>query len=64
MKAIIGGTGIDNSEYFRKHAKIVSTPFGDVEYMEKDGIILLPRHSKATLSLPIGSTIWLTLKPY
>ena len=46
MKAIIGGTGIDKSEYFRKHAKTVSTPFGDVEYMEKDGIILLPRHSK------------------
>ena len=40
MKAIIGGTGIDKSEYFKLQAKTVSTPFGDVEYMEKDGIIL------------------------
>ena len=46
MKAIIGGTGIDKSEYFKLQAKTVSTPFGDVEYMEKNGIILLPRHSK------------------
>ena len=36
MKAIIGGTGIDKSEYFKLQAKTVSTPFGDVEYMEKE----------------------------
>lgn len=46
MKAILGGTGIDNSEKFNGSYKTIETCYGAVSYMEKDGIIYLPRHMK------------------
>lgn len=46
MKAILGGTGIDNSEKFSGSYKTIETIYGPVSYMERDGIIYLPRHMK------------------
>ena len=46
MKAILGGTGIDQAKNFDGEEKIIETAYGAVSYMEKDGIIYLPRHKK------------------
>ena len=46
MKAILGGTGIDQARNFEGESKVIETIYGPVSYMEKDGIIYLPRHKK------------------
>lgn len=46
MKAILGGTGIDQAKGFAGEYKTIMTEYGEVSYMEKDGIVYLPRHMK------------------
>lgn len=44
MKAIIGGTGIDQISSFAGEIYTIETRFGEACYCEKDGIIYLSRH--------------------
>lgn len=46
MKAILGGTGIDQAQAFEGKYKILVTEYGEAHYTERDGIIYLPRHMK------------------
>lgn len=46
MKAILGGTGIDQMKEFSGDYKSIQTEYGCVLYKENNGIIYLPRHMK------------------
>lgn len=46
MKAILAGTGVDKIESIRINPGVVHTSYGDVEYYNYNGVIIIPRHGK------------------
>ena len=46
MKAIIGGTGIDQDSRFLSESTVIDTEYGSAEVILGDGIAYLPRHLK------------------
>ncbi len=50
MKAVIVGTGIE--KILDGAYKSIDTEYGTVEYLEKEGIIILPRHEKGHKKAP------------
>lgn len=52
MKAIIGGTGIEQEEYFSSRMQTVKTIYGETRLAISDDIIYLPRHSEGHSVVP------------